>query len=153
VRLRYAYYITCQSVVKDPQTGEVTELHCTYDPATRGGSSPDGRKVQATIHWVSAAHALPAEVRLYDQLYTKEDTNDLAEGEDWRTYLNPNSLAVLKNALVEPSLASATPGGVPFQFERNGYFYLDPQDTQPGRLVFNRTVTLKDAWSKIEKKG
>ena len=151
VRLRWAYYIKCESVVKDAQ-GNIVELHCTYDPATRGGWSPDGRKVQSTIHWVSAAHALEAEVRLYDRLFAKEDMNDLEEGEDWRTHLNPNSLAVTK-AFVEASLAEAKPGGLPYQFERTGYFLVDPKDSQPGRPVFNRTVSLKDTWAKIEKKS
>jgi glutaminyl-tRNA synthetase len=150
VRLRYGYYIKCQEVVKDA-AGNIVELRCTYDPETRGGRSPDGRKVKSTIHWVSAAQAVPAEVRLYDRLFLKEDMNDLAEGEDWRGHLNPQSLTTVQ-AFVEPSLANAATGGVPFQFERQGYFHLDPKDTRPGHLVFNRTVTLKDAWSKIEKK-
>lgn len=150
VRLRWAYYVKCDEVIKDA-AGNITELRCTYDPATRGGRSPDGRKVKATIHWVSAEHALPAEVRLYDRLFTKEDMNDLAEGEDWRQHLNPQSLHVIQ-AFVEPSLGGAKPGGVPFQFERQGYFHLDSQDTRPDHLVFNRTVTLKDTWAKIEKK-
>jgi glutaminyl-tRNA synthetase len=151
VRLRWAYYIKCEEVVKD-SAGNITELRCTYDPATRGGSSPDGRKVQATIHWVSADQALNAEVREYDMLYTKADTNDLAEGEDWRKYLNPNSLNVIKDAKVEPSLGKLQAGSMPVQFERLGYFVLD-KDTMPGQLVFNRTVSLKDTWAKIEKKG
>jgi glutaminyl-tRNA synthetase len=150
VRLRWAYYLKCNEVVKD-EAGNIVELRCTYDPASRGGWTPDGRKVKATIHWVSAEHAVAAEVRLYDRLFTKEDMNDLAEGEDWRTHLNPRSLTVTR-AYVEPSLAEATPGGVPFQFERQGYFQLDPKDSRPGQPVFNRTVTLKDSWAKIEKK-
>ncbi|MFH1109923.1 MAG: glutamine--tRNA ligase/YqeY domain fusion protein [Planctomycetota bacterium] len=150
VRLRYGYFITCKSVVKDPKTGEVTELHCTYDPATRGGDSPDGRKVKATLHWVSAAHAIQAEARLYDHLFTKENPSDTLEGADWKANLNPNSLETVYPVYVEPSVVSAT-SGARFQFERVGYFCVDP-DSTPGRLVFNRTVTLKDTWAKIEKK-
>jgi len=150
VRLRYGYFITCRNVVKDPKTGEVMELHCTYDPATRGGDSPDGRKVKATLHWVSAAHALTCEVRLYDHLFSKENPNEAPDGSDWKCNLNPDSLEVVRPAYVEPSVASATPGSR-FQFERVGYFCVDP-DSRPGRLVFNRTATLKDTWAKIEKK-
>lgn len=146
VRLRYAYLIKCTHVVKN-EAGEVIEVHCTYDPASRGGEAPDGRKVKSTIHWVSAEHALPAEVRLYEQLFTVERPDD-AEAED---ILNPNSLQVIENAFVEPSLADAKLGDS-LQFERTGYFCLDP-DSTPGRLVFNRTVTLKDSWAKIEKKS
>jgi len=149
VRLRYAYFIRCTGVVKDA-AGQVVELHCTYDPATRGGDSPDGRKVKATLHWVSAAHAVPAEVRLYDHLFAKDDPDDVPEGVDWKTNLNSNSLEKLTACPVEPGLASAKPGDR-FQFERLGYFCVDP-DTRPGALVFNRTVTLKDTWAKIEKK-
>ncbi len=149
VRLRYAYFITCTDVVKDPQTGEVVELHCTYDPATRGGDAPDGRKVKGTLHWVSAAHALEAEVRLYDHLFTKENPNDAAEGADFKANLNPDSLETLAACRVEPSLAAAKPG-FRCQFERRGYFCVDP-DSSPERLIFNRTVTLKDTWAKIEK--
>ena len=149
VRLRYGYYITCKDVVKDPKTGEVVELRCTYDPATRGGSSPDGRKVKATIHWVSAEHAVAAEVRIYDNLFTKPDPYDLPEGGDWRDNLNPNSLEVLPQAWLEPSVANVKPGDR-FQFERLGYFCVDP-DSKPGALVFNRTVSLVDTWAKIEK--
>jgi glutaminyl-tRNA synthetase len=149
VRLRYAYFITCTGVVKDPTTGEVTELVCTYDPATRGGDAPDGRKVKATLHWVSAAHALDAEVRLYDHLFTKPDPDDVEPGKDWLANLNPQSLDVLKGCKVEPGLAGAKPGDR-FQFERLGYFCAD-KDSRPGALVFNRTVTLKDAWVKIQK--
>lgn len=145
VRLRYAYFIKCESVVKDAQ-GQVVELHCTYDPATRGGDAPDGRKVKSTIHWLSAAHALPAEVRLYDRLFTKEDPE---EGDDFIPNLNPKSLETLAKCFVEPSLAGAAPGAL-YQFERNGYFCVDP-DSANGSLVFNRTVTLKDEWAKIEK--
>jgi glutaminyl-tRNA synthetase len=151
VRLRYAYYVTCTGVVKDPQTGEVTELRCTYDPATRGGDSPDGRKVKATLHWVSAAHALEAEVRLYDHLFAKENPDDVPPGADWLVNLNPKSLDVLTGCRVEPSLAAAKPGDR-CQFERLGYFCVD-KDSRPGTLVFNRTVTLKDAWAKIQKAG
>ena len=150
VRLRYAYFVTCTGVVKDPATGEVVELHCTYDPATRGGDAPDGRKVKATLHWVSAAHALEAEVRLYDHLFAKPDPDDVPEGQDWTANLNPKSLEVLSGCRVEPGLAGAAPG-TRVQFERLGYFCVDP-DSAPGRLVFNRTVTLKDAWAKIQRK-
>jgi glutaminyl-tRNA synthetase len=150
VRLRYAYFIRCVNVVKDPQTGEITELHCSYDPATRGGSAPDGRKVQGTIHWVSAAHALPAEIRLYDHLFAKPDPDDVPEGADYKTNLNSNSLEVLKTSLVEPGLAAATPGSR-YQFERQGYFCVDCVDSSAKALVFNRTVTLRDSWAKIEK--
>ncbi len=147
VRLRYAYLVTCTGVVKDPQTGQVTEVHCTYDPATRGGDAPDGRKVKSTIHWVSAEHAVRAEVRLYEQLFTVERPDDV---EDLDRILNPHSLEVLTDCMVEPSLAEACPGDK-FQFERVGYFCMDP-DSTPGHPVFNRTVTLKDTWAKIEKK-
>jgi glutaminyl-tRNA synthetase len=150
VRLRYAYYITCIQVVKDEKTGEVIELHCTYDPATRGGSSPDGRKVQGTIHWVSAAHALKAEVRLYDHLFNKPDPDDIPPGADYKVNLNPSSLEILKACWVEPSLASAAPGSR-YQFERQGYFCVDSKDSAPNALVFNRTVSLRDSWAKIEK--
>jgi glutaminyl-tRNA synthetase len=148
VRLRYAYYVTCVDVVKDAG-GEVVELRCTYDPATRGGDSPDGRKVKATLHWVSAANALAAEVRLYDHLFLAENPLDVPEGRDWKDGVNPESLEVLKDCWVEPSLAGAAPG-TRYQFERLGYFCVDP-DSGEGGLVFNRTVTLRDAWAKIEK--
>ncbi|NUR54877.1 MAG: glutamine--tRNA ligase/YqeY domain fusion protein [Acidobacteria bacterium] len=144
VRLRCAYFITCTGVTKDPASGEVTELRCTYDPATRGGDAPDGRKVKATLHWVSAAHAIAAEVRLYDRLFNAEQPG--ASG-DYRADLNPNSLEVIREAKVEPSLAAAAPG-VRVQFERIGYFSVD-RDSVAGRPVFNRTVTLKDSWAKI----
>jgi glutaminyl-tRNA synthetase len=147
VRLRYAYLVKCSHVVKEKKTGAVTEVHCTYDPASRGGDAPDGRKVKSTIHWVSAQHAANAEVRLYDQLFTTERPDDI---EDLESILNPNSLEVLKDCFIEPSLADAKPGDK-FQFERNGYFCVDP-DSAPGKPVFNRTVTLKDTWAKIEKK-
>ncbi len=149
VRLRYAYFVKCVDVVKDEKTGEVVEVRCTYDPATRGGDSPDGRKVKATLHWVSAAHAVEAEVRLYEHLFTKADPGDVAEGEDFKSCLNPKSLERLTSCFVEPSLAGAAPGNR-FQFERQGYFCVDPESTDK-KLVFNRTVTLKDTWAKIEK--
>jgi glutaminyl-tRNA synthetase len=149
VRLRYAYFVTCVGVVKDEKTGEVVEIHCTYDPATRGGDSPDGRKVKSTLHWVSAEHALEAEVRLYDYLFTKEDPTDVEDGTDFEDYLNPNSLEVLTSCRVEPSLAGA-PHGSRYQFERQGYFCVDP-DSSSEKLVFNRTVSLRDTWSKIQK--
>ncbi len=149
VRLRYAYFIRCDEAVKDPATGEVTELRCTYDPATRGGDAPDGRKVKATLHWVSARHAVAAEVRLYDHLFTQPDPETVPEGQDFTTTLNPASLEVLQGCRVEPGLAESGPA-YRCQFERLGYFCVDP-DSQPGRLVFNRTVTLKDTWAKIQK--
>ena len=149
VRLRYAYFVTCTGVVKDPKTGEITELRCTYDPATRGGDAPDGRKVQSTLHWVSAAHALDAEVRLYDYLFTRPNPMDVPEGRDWKENLNQHSLQTLMGCKVEPSLASAKPLDR-FQFERLGYFCLD-RESAPGKLVFNRTVTLRDEWAKIQK--
>jgi glutaminyl-tRNA synthetase len=151
VRLRYAYYITCVGVVKDPQTGRVIELHCTYDPATKGGSSPDGRQVKATIHWVSEAHAIPTTLRLYERLFTKENPDDAEEGKTFKDYLNPDSLHIVKNAKLEPSLRDAAPGSV-YQFERQGYFCADAIDSKAGNLVFNRTVTLRDTWARIEKK-
>ena len=151
VRLRYAYFIKCVQVVKDPATGEVTELRCTYDPATRGGDAPDGRKVQGTLHWVSAAHAVTAEVRLYNHLFTRENPNDVEEGRHFTDTVNPGSLEVLKGCRLEPSLAAAAPGSR-FQFERMGYFCADLKDSQPGRPVFNRSVTLRDTWAKIAKK-
>ncbi len=151
VRLRYAYFVKCIGVVKDPKTGAVTELRCTYDPATRGGDSPDGRKVKSTLHWVSAAHALEAEVRLYNPLFIQENADDVPEGADWKAGINPNSLEVLAGCRVEPVLKGAAPGAR-FQFERLGYFCVDP-DSAKGTLVFNRTVTLKDEWARIEKGG
>jgi len=150
VRFRYAYFVKCTGVVKAEKTGEVTELRCTYDPDTRGGDAPDGRKVKGTIHWVSAAHAIDAEVRLYDHLFLKPDPDDVPEGKDYIANLNPNSLEVIPNAKLEPSLANAAVGSK-FQFERLGYFTVD-KDSTPGKLVFNRTVTLRDTWAKIEKK-
>ncbi len=150
VRLRYAYFITCIDVIKDKQTGEVIELHCTYDPKTRGGDAPDGRKVKATLHWVSAAHSLNAEVRLYDHLFLKANPADEKDGADFKTYLNPNSLETLTSCRVEPTLKGATPGSR-YQFERLGYFCRDAGGSSDEKLVFNRTVTLRDTWAKIEK--
>jgi glutaminyl-tRNA synthetase len=150
VRLKHAYYITCTDVVKDNQTGEVKELHCTYDPQTRGGWSNDGRKVRGTLHWVSAAHALETEVRLYDHLFTKSNPDEAAEGEDFKSYLNPNSLEILDSCKLEPSLTQAAPGDR-YQFLRLGYFCVDSRDSSQERPVFNRTVTLRDTWAKIEK--
>jgi glutaminyl-tRNA synthetase len=149
VRLRWGYFIRCVDVVKD-DSGEITELRCTYDPETRGGAAPDGRKVKGTIHWVSAGHALEAEVRLYDHLFTKSDPGEVEEGLDYTAFLNPESVKTLEPCLVEPSLAEAAPGSF-WQFERQGYFSLDPVDSGEGRLVFNRTVSLRDSWAKIEK--
>ncbi len=149
VRLRYAYFITAKSVVKNDK-GEVIEVHCTYDPASRGGNSPDGRKVKSTIHWVSAQHAVNAEVRIYENLFTKENPADVPEGQDFTVNLNPKSLEVISHAKLEPSLANAAPGSR-YQFERIGYFCVDP-DSKPGAPVFNRTVALKDTWAKVEKK-
>jgi glutaminyl-tRNA synthetase len=150
VRLRNAYFITAQSVVKD-SAGNVVEVHCTYDPASRGGNSPDGRKVKSTMHWVSAAHAISAEIRLYDKLFSKADPGDVPEGGSFLDNLNPNSLEFVTEAKLEPSLASAKPGDR-YQFERVGYFCVDP-DSGPGKLVFNRTLALKDTWARIEKKA
>jgi glutaminyl-tRNA synthetase len=147
VRLRYAYFVTCTRAVKDA-TGDIVELHCSYDPATRGGDAPDGRKVKATLHWLSAPHALKAEVRLYDNLFTKPDPDEAPEGRDFTANLNPNSLETLTDCYVEPSLAAAGPLNR-YQFERLGYFCVDP-DSAADRLVFNRTVTLKDTWAKIQ---
>ncbi len=148
VRLRGGYFVTCTGVVKNDQ-GEAVEVHCTYDPATRGGNAPDGRKMKGTIHWVSAAHAVGAEVRLYDNLFTKENPNDTEEGQDFTANLNPHSLEVLSDCKLEPSLANAAVGSR-YQFERLGYFCVDP-DSSPAKAVFNRTVALKDTWAKIEK--
>jgi glutaminyl-tRNA synthetase len=146
VRLRYAFFITCDEVVKDPDTGDILELRCTYDPATRGGDAPDGRKVKGTLHWVSADHSLPAEVRLYDRLFTvvgPEDTD-----EDWKSFINPDSKVVLTSARVEPSVLD-DPADTRYQFERQGYFWRDPEDSSRDRLIFNRIVTLRDSWAKI----
>jgi glutaminyl-tRNA synthetase len=150
VRLRYAYIIKCVDVIKDPKTGAVTEIHCTYDPDTKSGTAQSQRKVKATLHWVSAAHAVPAEVRLYDQLFTKENPDDVEEGADWRNSINPNSLEKLTSCRVEAFLAGATPGSR-YQFERIGYFSVDSVDSSPGKPVFNRIVPLRDEWAKIEK--
>jgi glutaminyl-tRNA synthetase len=154
VRLRNAYFITAQRVVKDA-AGQIVEVHCTYDPASRGGNSPDGRKVKSTIHWVSTAHAISAEIRLYDKLFLKPDPSDVEEGQDVLSNLNPNSVEILLGAKLEPSLANAKLEDR-FQFERVGYFCLDPDstpDSTPAHLVFNRTLPLKDSWAKIEKKS
>ena len=149
VRLRYAYFMICKSVVKNDK-GDVVEVHCTYDPASRGGNSPDGRKVKSTIHWVSAAHAIDADVRIYENLFTKENPGDVEEGQDFTANLNPQSLEVIAQAKLEPSLANAAVGGR-YQFERLGYFCVD-LDSKPGKPVFNRSVALKDTWAKVEKK-
>ncbi len=151
VRLKHAYYITCNEVLKDDATGEVVELRCTYDPQTRGGWSQDGRKVKGTLHWVSAAHAATVEVRLYDHLFDTEDPGDVPEGKDFKDGINPNSLRILPDCRVEPALADAKPGGR-YQFLRLGYFCVDPKHSSPGKPVFNRTVTLRDSWAKIEGK-
>ncbi len=149
VRLRYGYFVTCKSVVKN-EKGEVVEVHCTYDPATRGGNAPDGRKVKATIHWVAASSAVDAEVRIYENLFLKENPSTMEEGHDVLDNLNPNSLEVIADAKLEPSLANAAPGSR-YQFERLGYFCVD-LDSKPGKRVFNRTIALKDTWAKLEKK-
>jgi glutaminyl-tRNA synthetase len=151
VRLRYAFYIKCERVVKDEQTGEIQELHCTYDPETRGGGAPDGRKVKATLHWVSADHAIGAEVRLYDHLFTRPDPDGAKDGTDFKSFINPDSLKKLTACRLEPELANAAPGSR-YQFERLGYFCVDTVDSCKTALVFNRTVTLKDEWAKIQKK-
>jgi glutaminyl-tRNA synthetase len=150
VRLRCAYFIVCNEVVKDGR-GEIVELRCTYDPATRGGDAPDGRRVKATLHWVSAAHALPAEVRLYDRLFSVEDPEVAADGKTFLDNLNPKSLEILRDARLEPSLAAAVPGQR-VQFERLGYFCVD-SDSRPGALVFNRTVSLRDTWARIAQRS
>jgi glutaminyl-tRNA synthetase len=149
VRLQHAYYIKCVDVIKDEETGEIVEIHCTYDPETKGGWSTDGRKVKGTSHWVSASHALKAEVRLYDNLFIKEDPEDVEEGQSFLDNLAPNSLTVLRNCLVEPILKNAKPGER-FQFLRQGYFCLD-KDSDEDNLIFNRIVGLKDTWAKIQK--
>jgi glutaminyl-tRNA synthetase len=148
VRLRSAYFVKCVGMVKDDR-GNIVELRCTYDPATKGGDAPDGRKVKATLHWVSAAHAIPAEVRLYERLFTQENPDDMPEGQDFLACLNPHSLETLPGCMVEPSLKGCAAGSI-YQFERQGYFCVDP-DTANGKLVFNRAVSLKDEWAKIEK--
>ncbi|NLE46530.1 MAG: glutamine--tRNA ligase/YqeY domain fusion protein [Chloroflexi bacterium] len=149
VRLRYAYFIRCVDVVKDKDTGEVVELHCTYDPETRGGSAPDGRKVRGTLHWVSAAHAITADVRMYDRLFDRENPLDVEEGESFKASLNPNSLEILTECRLEPSLAG-TERGSRYQFERQGYFCVDSRDGTPESPVFNLTVALRDSWAKIQ---
>jgi glutaminyl-tRNA synthetase len=150
VRLRNAYFVAAKSVVKDGE-GNVVEVRCTYDPASRGGNSPDGRKVKSTMHWVSAAHSISAEIRLYDKLFAKADPGEVDEGESFLSNLNPNSLEILTDARLEPSLANAKAGDR-FQFERVGYFCVDA-DSTPGHPVFNRTLPLKDTWARIEKKA
>jgi glutaminyl-tRNA synthetase len=150
VRLRCAYFVKCEEVVKDAQ-GEIVELRCTYDPATRGGDSPDGRRVKATLHWVSAQHAIPAVVRLYDRLFSVEDPERPEEGKTFLDYLNPHSLETLSDCPVEPGMAGAAPG-TRVQFERLGYFAVD-RESQPGALILNRTVSLRDSWAKIAQKG
>lgn len=150
VRLRYAYFIKCVDVVKDKATGEVLGVHCTYDPATKGGDAPDGRKVKGTLHWVSARHAFEAEIRLYDHLFVKRDPSDVPEGGDFKDNLNPNSLEIVQKGRLEPSLRTAKPGAR-YQFERLGYFFADPIASKDGKTVFNRTASLKDTWAKIEK--
>jgi glutaminyl-tRNA synthetase len=150
VRLKHAYFIRCKNVIKDEQSGKPIELRCTYDPETKSGEAQDSRRVKGTLHWVSAAHALTAKVRLYDHLFTKEDLNNLEEGEDFKSYLNPNALEELADCRIEPSLADAAPGSH-FQFLRQGYFNVD-KDSSRGTLIFNRTVPLRDTWAKIEKK-
>jgi glutaminyl-tRNA synthetase len=148
VRLRYGYLVTCTGVIKDG-AGEVVEVHATYDPATRGGDAPDGRRVQGTIHWVSARHALDCELRLYDRLFASPDPDALPEGQDFVAGLNPESLDTLRGAKIEPSVA-ADPPGTRYQFERTGYFMSDPVDSRPGALVYNRTVALRDSWAKVK---
>jgi glutaminyl-tRNA synthetase len=152
VRLRYGYFITCIGVIKNAATGEIQELRCTYDPETRGGNSPDGRKVKATLHWVSAHHSLSAEVRLYTHLFTQENPTAVEQGEDFTAHVNPESLEILENCRVEPSLADAKQESI-YQFERLGYFCADRHDCMKGRLVFNRSVTLRDTWARIKKKA
>lgn len=152
VRLRYAYFIKCVGVVKDPDSGEIIELHCTYDPETKGGSAPDGRKVKATLHWVSAEDCMEATVRLYDHLFTKEDPMDVEEGDDFTSFLNPGSLEELTSCKLERSLEKAE-RGIGYQFERQGYFCVDEEDHRPDSPVFNRTVTLRDTWAKMQKKA
>ncbi len=150
VRLRYGYFITCVGFVKDEKSGEVVELHCTYDPETRGGNAPDGRKVKATLHWVSAAHAIEVETRLYDRLFIKENPDEVEEGSDFKSNINQNSLEILDGCFVEQSLKDAVPG-ITYQFERQGYFTVDPISSEHGKLVFNRTISLRDTWAKIQK--
>jgi glutaminyl-tRNA synthetase len=150
VRLKHAYFITCKEVIKD-DNGEIRELRCVYDPETRGGDAPDGRKVKGTLHWVSAFHAVKAEVRLYDNLFTLRNMDDMDEGKDYKEYLNPDSLEILHDAVIEPAMANPDPY-TRVQFLRHGYFCVDPR-SKPGKPVFNRIVSLKDTWAKIKKKG
>ena len=149
VRLRYGYFIRCEEVIRDAD-GNIAELRCSYDPQTRGGSSPDGRKVRATLHWVSAAHALDAELRLYDHMFTRWNPDEDADGADWLSFLNPESLVIIDDAKLEPSLKGAVPGSR-YQFERQGYFCVDTEDSTPDRLVFNRTATLRDSWARAQR--
>jgi len=151
VRLRYGYFVKCVDVVKDPTTGEIKEVHCTYDPATRGGDSPDGRKVKGTIHWVSAKEAVEIKVNIYDHLFTKRDPEDVDEGKDYRANLNTASLEVLNKCFAEKAIATCESGSR-FQFERLGYFYIDPKAQVPGQIIVSRIVPLRDTWSKLEKK-
>ena len=150
VRFRYAYFIKCTNVVKD-DNGNITEIHCTYDPETRGGNAPDGRRSKATLHWVSIRHAVKATVRLYDHLFIKKNPDEVDEGQDLTANLNPDSLKTLNDCFIEPSIKSATPGNI-YQFERLGYFCVDTRNSKEGNLVFNRTATLRDTWLKIKKK-
>ncbi len=150
VRLRYAYFITCKEAIKDPETGEIVELRCTYDPETKGGNAPDGRKVKATLHWVSAEHAVDAKVRLYDRLFTKENPDEKEEGKTFKDFINPDSLKILTDCKLEPSLSDAAPEDF-YQFERLGYFCADSKESSADHLVFNRTVTLRDTWAKLAK--
>jgi len=152
VRLRYAYIIKCTGVVKDPSSGAITELHCSYDPETKSGSAQSNRKVKATTHWVSAPHACEAEVRLYNHLFTKEDPEDVPEGADWLANFNPRSLERLISCRVEPFLSNAK-AGERYQFERLGYFCVDSEESSADNLIFNRSVTLRDTWAKLEKAG
>ena len=150
VRLMHAYYVTCKDIVKDQETGEIVEIICTYDPDTKGGWSKAGRKVKGTLHWVSAKHAIPAEIRLYDRLFSQENPNRVDVDQDYKDYLNPNSVELLTDCLVEPSLAGGQPGDS-YQFLRRGYFCID-QDSNDQQLVFNRSVSLRDTWAKVQKK-
>jgi glutaminyl-tRNA synthetase len=151
VRLRYAYFITCVGFSRDESTGRIREIHCTYDPQTRGGDAPDGRKVKATMHWVSCRHAVPVEARLYDTLFTKRDPNDVPEGADFTVNLNPRSVEALSSCMAEPRLGNAT-SGERYQFERMGYFVVDGISSVSGKTVFNRIVTLRDTWVKVQSK-
>jgi glutaminyl-tRNA synthetase len=146
VRLKYAYFVKCKNIVKDEKTGEIKEIHCTYDPETKGGESPDGRKVQGTIHWISADHALEVEVRQYDRLYNKENPMEAEEGKDFRDYINPDSIKIMRS-YVEPFLKEKEPGSR-FQFERNGYYVIDIDDSTKDNMVLNRIITLRDSWGK-----